>query len=162
MTTPGDTALTNEQVAAVKEEQVVAEKAPEAPESDQVIYFWAEGRNQQFIVPSKEKGQDGKPLRGKNYASKNSVLKLSKKEDAAAIAKLDAHPKNEANGATGSRSFKKLASLSIEESEKGKVLNELMGYDQKTLAAMADGGIENERLSVGELISKIMDQNKKK
>jgi hypothetical protein len=161
LTTAGTTVLTPEQVAIAKVSLVLVPEVAEVAEKvvakvKEVIFFWIEGRNQQFIVPSGKMDAQGKSIKGVNYKTVNSVIKLDPVKDAGAIKHLQAHAKNEVNGG---RIFKQMESLSLDTSERGNTMDKLLGYGQKTLAEMAGGGIDNQRLSVGELIVKLMDKD---
>ncbi len=158
-TTPGATELTDDQADSLRanaddyagqpEVEAPVKKAKEKKDDPIVVFYWPRGENYQFFVMT-----EGADTPNKFYKTEKSVLRLDKTSafDAKAIAFLDAHKGNKANGG-------KLFSRnnSVQSQSKGETIDELMALNEDTLAQMAGLGRDGARLSKGTLIAKIIE-----
>ena len=122
----------------------------EAPADDgKVTFYWKEGRNQRFLITVKEATAQT-PKQTVAISSTKSVLVLDSKDpvEAKAIARLRKMPRYKMD-------FDEVSSRKANVSDKGSRIDELMALDQKTLAQMAGGTVQDFRKTKGELIAEL-------
>jgi len=136
---------------APKEEATADDPSKEETPADdgKVTFYWKEGRNQRFLITVKEATAQT-PKQTVAISSTKSVLVLDSKDpiEAKAIARLRKMPRYK-------KDFDEVSSRKANVSDKGARIDELMALDQKTLAQMAGGTVQDFRKTKGELIAEL-------
>jgi len=128
-------------------EPVVAKEAK--PEPEKVTFFWKDNRNKEFSIELRPATKDT-PKQIRCFASKGSVLVLDEADpiEAKAIKYLRSKPDYK-------RTFDEVERRNAEVSDAGAMLDELMELDQKVLAQMVGGAVQDFRKTKGELITEL-------